>query len=135
MPKVLAVGSGGREAAMVLRLAQSPGTTVYCAPGNPGIGEQAICVPTIGAMDITKLLTFAVDESIDLTVVGPEGPLAAGIVDRFREKGKLICGPTAAAAQAEASKAWFKRLLQKYDIPTAPFKVFDENHKAFAYIE
>lgn len=133
MQKILVVGSGGREAAMVWALAQAPNTTVFCAPGNAGIAEHATCVP-IKATDVGELQSFARDEQMNLTVVGPEAPLVAGIVDCFREEDLLICGPSAAAAQTEGSKAWFKRLLVKHNIPTAPFEVFTSRDDALAYI-
>jgi len=131
--KILVIGSGGREAAVVWALARAPDTKVFCAPGNAGIAEYATCVP-VKATDIDGLLAFAQSEQIDLTVVGPEAPLVAGIADRFREEDLLVCGPSAAAAQSEGSKAWFKRLLAKYNIPTAPFEVFSEKDAALAYI-
>ena len=127
--KVLVVGSGGREAAMVRRLAQSPGVVIFCAPGNAGIAEQATCVP-LKATDIEGLLALARGEGIDLTIVGPEAPLVAGIVDRFRDTGRLICGPSAAAAQAEGSKLWFKRFLARHNLPTAPFEAFNDRNAA-----
>jgi phosphoribosylamine--glycine ligase len=131
--KILLVGSGGREDAIAWKIAQSRGTQIFCAPGNPGIAEYATCVP-VKATDIDGLLSFALSEQMDLTVVGPEAPLVAGIADRFRKEGHLICGPTAAAAQAEGSKAWFKRLLIKHNLPTAPFEVFTNRYNALAYI-
>ncbi len=130
--KTFVIGSGAREGAMCKRYA-SEGHTVFCAPGNAGIAQFAQCVP-IKATDIGALLAFARDTSIDLTVVGPEAPLVAGIVDQFREAGLKICGPTALAAQAEGSKSWFKNLLAKYKLPTAPFKVFSDYEGALAYI-
>ena len=131
--KILVIGSGGREATMVWALAQAPDTEVFCAPGNAGIAEQATCV-SVKATDIDGLLSFAKSEQMDLTVVGPEAPLVAGITDRFHEEGLLICGPSAAAAQTEGSKAWFKRLLAKHNLPTAPFEVFTDKDNALAYI-
>lgn len=131
--KVLVVGSGGREAAMVWALAQAPNIEVFCAPGNAGIAEHATCVP-MKATDINGLLSFAQREQIDLTVVGPEAPLVSGIADRFREEGLLVCGPSTTAARSEGSKAWFKRLLAKHNIPTAPFRVFADKDNAFEYI-
>lgn len=131
--KVLVIGGGGREAAMVWKLAQSPDTEIFCAPGNAGIAEHATCIP-LQATDITGLLSFAKHQKIDLTIVGPEAPLVAGITDRFREADLLICGPSAAAAQAEGSKRWFKGLLVTYDLPTAPFRVFNKPYEALVYI-
>lgn len=132
--KVLVVGSGGREAGIVWMLAQMPGVIIYSAPGNPGIGKNAICI-AISATNIEGLLEFVISEDIDLTIVGPERVLVAGIVDRFRAEDRLICGPTAAAAQAEGSKAWFKRLCWKYDIPTAHAEIFTDKTAALAYAE
>lgn len=131
--KILVVGSGGREAAMVWALAQTPDIEIFCAPGNAGIAERAMCVP-ISATDIDSLLAFARDEYIDLTVVGPEAPLVAGIVDRFWAEGLFICGPSATAAQTEGSKSWFKYFLTWHDIPTAPFEVFDDYDEALVFI-
>src|SRR3954468_16992795 len=103
--KVLLIGSGGREHALAWRIKRdSPGVDLIAAPGNPGIAELARCV-AIPASDIDGLLDLAREESVELTIVGPEGPLAAGIVDRFRARGLAIFGPTAGAAQIETSKA------------------------------
>jgi phosphoribosylamine--glycine ligase len=124
--KVLVIGQGGREHALVWKLAQSPQIdTLYAAPGNPGIAEMAQCVD-ISADDIDKLFSFARSEGIDLTVVGPEVPLMAGIVDRFQAAGLKIFGPTAAGARLEGSKVFTKELLKKYGIPTANFDVFQD---------
>src|SRR5215510_3196904 len=109
--KVLVIGSGGREHALVWKLAQSPLLSrLYCAPGNPGTAEQAENVP-IHADDIASLLAFARDAAIDLTVVGPEFPLALGVVDRFRQEGLAIFGPTQRAACLESSKIFAKTLM------------------------
>lgn len=132
--KVLVVGSGGREHAMVWKLAQSPRVTkLYCAPGNGGIAAQATCVP-IPADDVAGLKTFVQTEGIDLTVVGPEAPLAAGIVDEFRKAKLKIFGPTRAAAQVEASKIFTKELLRANRIPTAKAASFDRLEAALAYL-
>ncbi len=113
---ILVVGSGGREHALCWKLAQSPKTTaLYAAPGNPGIAQVAKCLPT------TEYLAAAESMDADLTVVGPEVPLAAGIVDQFRAKGRRIVGPTATAAQLESSKAFAKELMLRAGIPTARF--------------
>ncbi len=133
MRKILVIGSGGREAAIVLQLAQSSDTSVFCAPGNAGIAEHATCVP-IKATDIGKLLAFALENAIDLTIVGPEASLVAGIVGRFRAAGLLICGPTAMAARAEGSKEWFKRFLDRNGFVTADFSVFVDRDAALANI-
>ncbi|MDD3272249.1 MAG: phosphoribosylamine--glycine ligase, partial [Syntrophomonadaceae bacterium] len=128
--KVLVIGQGGREHALVWKLAQSSQIEIiYAAPGNPGMAELAQCTD-IAADDIDKLLGFARSEGIDLTVVGPEVPLMAGIVDRFQEAGLKILGPTAAAARLEGSKVFTKELLKKYAIPTASFDVFQDTHRA-----
>jgi phosphoribosylamine--glycine ligase len=133
--RILVIGSGGREHALVWKLAASPRTTkIYCAPGNPGIGEIAQCVP-IGVEDIEALCQFALDKAVDLTVVGPELPLAKGIVDLFNQKGLKIFGPTQAAAQIEGSKAFAKGLMKKYGIPTAHYAVFTDVESAKQYVQ
>jgi phosphoribosylamine--glycine ligase len=133
--KVLVIGSGGREHALVWKLAQSPLLSrLYCAPGNAGTAEQAENVP-INADDLAALLTFAGEYGIDLTVVGPELPLALGIVDRFRQRGLAIFGPTQQAATLESSKAFAKALMAKYGIPTAPFCTFFDPQQAETYID
>ncbi len=117
--KVLIVGGGGREHALAWKLrAERPETELLCAPGNPGIAELARCVP-LAATDVGALLALAERERVDLTVVGPEAPLAAGIVDRFRERGLAIFGPTRAAAEIETSKAFAKALMLEAGVPTA----------------
>ncbi len=132
--KVLVVGGGGREHALVWKIAQSPLVTkVYCAPGNPGIAQLAKCVD-IKADEIDVLLDFARAEAIDLTVVGPEAPLTLGIVDRFQEAGLDIFGPNKAAAQLEGSKDFSKALMARYDIPTAAYRTFSDRDQAVAYI-
>ncbi|MGE3540017.1 MAG: phosphoribosylamine--glycine ligase [Candidatus Tectimicrobiota bacterium] len=131
---VLVVGSGGREHALVWKLAQSPQIhRLYCAPGNAGIAQQAITVP-IAADDIAGLRQFALEQRIDLTVVGPEGPLALGITDTFTAANLRIFGPTQAAAQLEASKAFAKRFMLERGIPTAEAAIFDDCAAAQAYI-
>ncbi len=133
--KVLVIGSGGREHALVWKLAQSPLLSrLYCAPGNAGTAEQAENVP-IRADDITSLLAFAHDSAIDFTVVGPEFPLALGIVDRFRQEGHAIFGPTQHAAIIESSKVFAKSLMVKYGVPTAPFQTFSDPQQAERYID
>jgi phosphoribosylamine---glycine ligase len=117
--KVLLIGSGGREHALAWRIRQdAPTTEIIAAPGNPGIAELARCVP-VRVTDIDRLLVLAREESVSLTIVGPEGPLAAGIVDRFRGEGLAIFGPTAAAAEIETSKAFSKSLMESAGVPTA----------------
>jgi phosphoribosylamine--glycine ligase len=132
--KVLVVGSGGREHALVWKISQSPRVTkICCAPGNAGIKKMAEC-RDIAATDIEGLCRFAKDENIDLTIVGPESSLAAGIVDRFEDEGLRIFGPRKSAAILEGSKVFAKEFMAKYDIPSAPFKVFDDLKKAKKYI-
>ncbi len=117
--KVLLIGSGGREHALAWRIKRdAPRVEIVAAPGNPGIAELGRCVP-VAATDIDGLLVLAREESIGLTIVGPEAPLAAGIVDRFRAVGHAIFGPTAGAAQIETSKAFSKSLMESAGVPTA----------------
>lgn len=133
--RVLVVGSGGREHALVWKIARSPMVSkIYCAPGNPGMVSDAECVD-IKAIDIPALLAFAREKSIDLAVIGPEAPLTKGIADEFRASGIRTFGPSKAAAEIEGSKVFSKELLAKYGIPTAGFRVFDDPHSAGAYIE
>ena len=133
--KILVVGGGGREHALCWKFAQSPLVEkVYCAPGNAGIAEDAECVP-IKANDFKALADFAEREGITFTIVGPEDPLAQGIADYFEERGLKIFGPSAKAAQIEASKVFAKQIMAKYGIPTAAFEVFDDPQKALAYVE
>jgi phosphoribosylamine---glycine ligase len=131
---VLVVGSGGREHALAWKIAQSPQVeTVYCAPGNAGIARVAECVD-IGVNDFGRLVAFAKEKNVGLTVIGPEDPLSKGVVDRFAREGLLVFGPTGAAAQLEASKAFAKRLMEKYDIPTAKYGEFADAESAIAYV-
>ena len=133
--KVLVVGGGGREHALVWKIAQSPRVKkIYCAPGNAGIARLATCV-SIGAAEIDKLLAFARDEEIDLTVVGPEDPLSQGIVDRFEAAGLRIFGASRSAARIEASKSFAKQIMQKYGIPTANGETFTRFSQAQAYVK
>ncbi|MFB6250056.1 MAG: phosphoribosylamine--glycine ligase [Salinibacter sp.] len=123
--RILVVGSGGREHALVKALAGSAHTTaVFAAPGNPGTARHATNVD-VATDDFDGLLDLSERESIDLTIVGPEQPLVGGLVDRFREEGRRIVGPTAAAARLEGSKAFADRFMARHDIPTASFRVFD----------
>ena len=132
--KVLVVGGGGREHALVWKLKQSPRVKeIYCAPGNAGIARDASCVQ-IGAEDIPALLAFALEKNINLTIVGPEAPLNAGIVDQFQEAGLKIFGPSLAAAEIEGSKVIAKDIMAKYGIPTAAYAVFTDPGEASAYI-
>ena len=121
---LLVIGGGGREHALVRKLAEdAPGATILCAPGNPGTARHGRNVP-VGLTDHAILVRLARDEDIDLTIVGPEQPLANGIVDAFEAEGLMIFGPSAAAARIEASKAFAKRLMQECGVPTAGFRVF-----------
>ena len=133
--KVLVVGSGGREHAIVWKVAQSPYVEkIYCAPGNPGIAQLAECVD-IKPTDIKKLADFAEEKGINLTIVGPEAPLVEGIVDEFEERGLRIFGPSKDAARLEGSKVFSKEMMKKWGVPTADFKVFDNPEEAKAYIK
>jgi phosphoribosylamine--glycine ligase len=133
--KVLLVGGGGREHALAWRIRQdSPTAELIAAPGNPGIAELARCVD-VGATDIEGLVTLVRTEGIDLTIVGPEAPLAAGIVDRFRQVGLAIFGPTAGAAQIETSKAFSKSLMESAGVPTARATICQSLDEALAALE
>jgi len=133
--KILVIGSGGREHAMVWKLAQSPRKPqLYCAPGNAGIESLATCVP-IKADDIPALKTFVQSEQIDLTVVGPEAPLALGIVDEFRKSKLKVFGPTKGAARIEASKVFSKEIMASAKILTAKAQSFDQIAPALAYLD
>ena len=128
--RILVVGSGGREHALTWALAEDPDTSaVYAAPGNPGIGEIAKCIP-IDPGNLKELSSFAAQEHIDLTVVGPEAPLAAGIVDHFHERHLRIFGPARDAAKIESSKSFAKTLCAEHNIPTPRWKTFVEATKA-----
>ncbi len=132
--KVLVVGGGGREHALAWKLAQSPKVTeLLAAPGNAGIAHLARCAP-ISAEDIVALADFAEREKVDLTVVGPEAPLCAGIVDEFERRGLRIFGPNKAAAEIEGSKVFCRHLLAKRNIPSPQFSAFDNPNEAKAYI-
>ena len=133
--KVLVVGGGGREHAIVDALSRSTHVgKIYCAPGNAGIAAQAECVP-IKDTQIPELLEFVKDKGIDLTVVGPEASLSKGIVDVFTAAGKKIFGPSQAAATIESSKDFAKRLMEKYDVPTAAYKTFESYDEALEYVK
>src|SRR5438132_8052720 len=139
--KLLVIGSGGREHALVWKLAQSPHVTqLWCAPGNAGIGREQLaeqltlnqlveCVP-IGAEDLPKLLAFAQEKKPDLTVVGPDNPLALGIVDLFQDHGLRIWGPNRKAAQFESSKVFSQHFMEKYGVPTARGGTFEDANAA-----
>ena len=133
--KVLIVGSGGREHAIAWKVAQSKKVDkIYCAPGNAGISEVAECVP-IGAMEFDKLVAFAKEKEIDLTVIGMDDPLVGGIVDVFEKEGLRVFGPRKTAAILEGSKAFSKDLMKKYHIPTAAYETFTDPEKALEYLE
>ncbi|MBI5805277.1 phosphoribosylamine--glycine ligase [candidate division TA06 bacterium] len=132
--KILLIGSGGREHALGWKLTQSPLVKkIYCAPGNPGLAELGECID-FKASDNTGLADFALKHSIDLTVVGPDDCLAAGVVDVFQKKGLKIFGPTQKAAQIETSKAFSKDLMRKAGIPTADYAVFEDHKKALDHL-
>ena len=133
--KVLVIGNGGREHALAWKLAQSPRVQrVYVAPGNGGTARDPQ-LDNIGITDLKALADFAQAEKVGLTVVGPEAPLAAGVVDLFRERGLRIFGPTRAAAQLESSKAFAKDFMQRHGIPTAAYATFDDAAAAHAFVE
>ena len=133
--KVLIVGSGGREHAIATSVAKSTRVDkIYCAPGNAGIGQIAECVP-IGAMEFDKLVAFAKEKEIDLTIIGMDDPLVGGVVDAFEAEGLRVFGPRKNAAILEGSKAFSKDLMKKYNIPTAAYETFDDADKALAYLE
>ncbi len=132
--KILVIGGGGREHALVWKIAQSPLVTkLYCAPGNPGTSSLAENLP-IGVDQLDKLLAFAYENNIDLTVVGPEQPLSLGIVDLFESHGLKVFGPSQKAAFIEGSKAFSKDLMRKYNVPTAAYGVFTDQSEAEAFI-
>ena len=132
--KVLIIGSGGREHVLTWKLKKSPLVKeIYCAPGNGGIAGVAQCVD-IEATDIEGLAKFAKEKKVDLTVVGPEAPLVAGIVDFFEQKNLKIFGPSQKAARLEGSKVFAKEFMRKFNIPTAPFKVFDDKDEAMEFL-
>lgn len=133
--KILIIGSGGREHAIADVLSRSgKAEKIYCAPGNAGIARQAECVP-LKDTDVEGLLAFAKEKRIDLTVVGPEAALAAGMVDRFRAEGLTIFGHTQSATRIESSKEFAKRLMEQYHIPTAAYRAFNRYDEALAYVQ
>ncbi|OFI06285.1 phosphoribosylamine--glycine ligase [Clostridium acetireducens DSM 10703] len=132
--KIMIIGSGGREHAILWKVAQNPKVEkVYCAPGN-GCTELEEKCENINISDLDELAKFAKENSVDLTIVGPEVPLVEGIVDKFREKGLRIFGPSKKAAELEGSKAYAKEFMKKYNIKTAGYEVFDDKEKALKYI-
>ncbi|MFR7950813.1 MAG: phosphoribosylamine--glycine ligase, partial [Acutalibacteraceae bacterium] len=132
--KILMIGSGGREHALIRKLMESPRVEqIYCAPGNGGISRDAQCV-TISAMDIEGVVAFSKEHQIDLVFVAPDDPLAAGMVDALEAAGVRAFGPSRLAAEIESSKVFSKNLMKKYGIPTARYEVFDAPEKALAYL-
>lgn len=132
--KILVVGGGGREHALVWKISKSPLVDrIFCAPGNAGTGELAENV-SVSADDISGLLKFAKDNRTDLCIVGPEAPLVAGIVDEFKKEDLKIVGPTKSASMLEGSKAFAKQLMKRYEVPTASFETFSDFKEALAYI-
>ena len=134
--KLLVVGGGGREHAIIKKLKENPSVeTIYALPGNGGIAADAVCVPEIGAKDIPAIVEFAKANAIDFAVVAPDDPLALGCVDRLHEVGIPCFGPDAKAARIEASKVFSKNLMKKYGIPTASYEVFNDPAKAMEYLQ
>lgn len=133
--KVLVVGGGGREHAIVRSVSKSKRVDkIYCAPGNAGIAKLAECV-NIGVMEFVKLADFAEQEKIDFTIIGPDDPLVGGVVDEFEKRGLKVFGPRKNAAIIEGSKAFSKDLMKKYNIPTAQYETFDNADAALVYLE
>lgn len=133
--KLLVVGGGGREHAIIKKLRENPAVeTIYALPGNGGIAADAVCVPEIGAKDIDAIVDFAKAHAVDFAVVAPDDPLALGCVDRLHEAGIPCFGPDAKAARIESSKVFSKNLMHKYHIPTASYQVFDDPAKALSYL-
>ena len=132
--KIMVVGGGGREHAIIKKLKDSPDAgQIYALPGNGGIAADAVCVP-IAATELGQIVEFAVREAIDFTVVAPDDPLVMGLVDLLNEKGIACFGPTKAAAAIEGSKSFAKSLMEKYGIPTASCRVFDDYESALGYV-
>lgn len=132
--RVLLIGSGGREHALAWKISQSPLLTAfYAAPGSPGIARYATCLP-VAANDVAEIVAVAVEEQIDLVVVGPEDPLALGLVDQLAARGILAFGPSQTAARLESSKAWAKEFMHAYGIPTASYQIFNHLEQACAYV-
>ena len=134
--KVLVIGGGGREHAVCKKLSESKDVTqILCAPGNAGIAQVARCIPEVKATDVEGIVALAKNEKVDFVCVTPDDPLALGCVDRLEEEGIPAFGPTAYAAQMEASKIFSKNLMRKYGIPTAKCEIFTEMDKALAYLD
>ena len=134
--KLLVVGGGGREHAIIKKLKENPDVTeIYALPGNGGIAADAVCVPEIGAKDLDGIVNFAKSHSVDFAVVAPDDPLAMGCVDRLHAEGIPCFGPDAKAARIESSKVFAKNLMRKYGIPTADYQVFTNPEAALSYLE
>ena len=134
--KILVIGGGGREHAVCKKLSESKEVTeILCAPGNAGIAQVAHCIPEVKATDVEGIVALAKSEKVDFVCVTPDDPLALGCVDRLEEEGIPAFGPTAYAAQMEASKIFSKNLMRKYGIPTAKCEIFTEMDKALAYLD
>ena len=134
--KLLVVGGGGREHAIIKKLRENPEVeTIYALPGNGGIAADAVCVPQIGAKDISAIVDFAVEHQVDFAVVAPDDPLALGCVDALHEAGIPCFGPDAKAARIESSKVFSNNLMKKYGIPTADYQVFHDPKEAMVYLE
>lgn len=131
--KLLVIGSGGREHALVWKLSHDRPRELLCAPGNPGIAQLATCLP-YAPLDVEGIAEEAERRGVDLVVVGPEAPLAAGVADRLAQRGLRVLGPSQAASRLEASKVFMKQLCHRYEIPTAPFQVFDDPGEALTYV-
>src|SRR5882724_884212 len=134
--KILLIGSGGREHALIWALQKTAARQLqlFCAPGNAGIAQIARCVP-IGADDLSTLAAFAGESGIDLTMVGPEAPLAAGLVDEFERQGLRIVGPGREAARLESSKAFAKDFMRRHEIPTARYQIASSADEAIAILQ
>ena len=133
--KVMIVGGGGREHAILEKLRENPRIDrFYALPGNGGMQEHAQCV-NIRATEIDKIVSFAVENEIDLAVIGPDDPLILGVCDRLRAAGVRCFGPSKAAAEIEGSKSFAKTLMRKYGIPTANYEAFDSAESAYAYLD
>ncbi|MBR2897283.1 MAG: phosphoribosylamine--glycine ligase [Oscillospiraceae bacterium] len=134
--KILVVGGGGREHAIIKKLKENPQVeTVYAVPGNGGIAEDAVCMPEIGAKELDRIVAFAKEQSVDFVVVAPDDPLALGCVDKLHEAGIPCFGPDAKAARIESSKVFSKNLMKKYGIPTAKYEIFSDPAKALDYLK
>lgn len=133
--KILVIGSGGREHAIVKKISESKRVSkIYCAPGNGGISDIAECIP-IKVTEFDKLIDFAKENKIDLTIIGPDDPLVMGISDKFIDAGLKVFGPTKDGAQIEGSKVFSKELMKKYNIPTAKYEVFNDYDSALKYVK